>query len=587
MSIRGTFLLVFGTLAALLLLQAHVARLIGDNQRHVAEAERRRYDSYQLADELRQSSDDLTRMARTYVVTGDTAFEGYFHDILAIRNGERARPADYGGIYWDLVIAHRQQAGSGGQAVALETRMKEMGFTADELKKLEEARDNSDALVTLEERAMNAVKGRFDDGSGRFAIEKEPDLELARQIMHGVEYHEAKAEIMKPIDEFFGLLDARTNAEVDLLRRKGERLSRTLLFSSLITVAIAMLFYAYLELRVVRGILTVITRLKDIAEGQGDLTRRVDQSRRDELGTLGKWFNAFVQQVHDIVRRVTSTSVEVASAADQIATNTLAQRKVIETYRGSTQQSATAVQEISATSRELAKDVTELAAIARQVAEKALSGREQLAKLDSLARDLSASNRTICSQLDIIKQRADKIGPIVKTIAKVADRTNILSINAGLEAEKAGEHGRGFAVVATEVRRLADETAAATLGIERLVHDMLQSVAAGVEEVANYSQPVRHAVGAAEMIGTQLGEIITDVAQLSRSFEHTTEGIAAQSEGAAQIRDSVVQIDCGAGRIADSLEELVLVSTRLEQVVHSLQQQIESFTVDSPVTAQS
>ena len=109
MSIRALLLTVFLTLLTLLVALIYVSAMATRSHEQMAEAERRRFDSWQLADELRQSSDDLTRMARTFVVTGEPAFEGYFNDILAIRKGEKGRPDGYDGIYWDFVIATREE----------------------------------------------------------------------------------------------------------------------------------------------------------------------------------------------------------------------------------------------------------------------------------------------------------------------------------------------------------------------------------------------------------------------------------------------------------------------------------------------
>ena len=167
----------------------------------------RRFESYKLADELRQSSDDLTTMARLYVSTGDERFAIQFQEILDIRSGEAARPDNYDRVYWDLVIKDGERPGASGEAVSLENRMIEEGFTTLEFSKLSESQRLSNDLVRLESIAMNAVRGRFDDGTGQFNRAGEPDFELARQLMFGNDYLRAKAAIMEPINEFLALLD--------------------------------------------------------------------------------------------------------------------------------------------------------------------------------------------------------------------------------------------------------------------------------------------------------------------------------------------------------------------------------------------
>jgi sigma-B regulation protein RsbU (phosphoserine phosphatase) len=212
----AVFVLIGGSL--------YVALQAVNTEADIAQAEVRRYHSYQLADELRQSSDDLTRMAQLYAVTGETRYREYFDRILAIRDGKAPRPLDYGNIYWDLMVAWGRPPRRDGPAVSLEQLMREAHFTEDELALLQQAKQRSDALVAIETRAMNAVQGRFSDGQGGFARAGRPDMDLARRLLHGQEYHQAKAEIMGPIQEFFTRVESRTAAEVHQLRRRGERL---------------------------------------------------------------------------------------------------------------------------------------------------------------------------------------------------------------------------------------------------------------------------------------------------------------------------------------------------------------------------
>ncbi|WP_224055577.1 hypothetical protein [Vibrio penaeicida] len=135
-----------------------------------------RYQSYQVADELRQSSDDLTRLARTYALTGNDDYESMYMDILAIRNGEKPLPEKYHQIYWDLVINYGEKPKPDGRTVSIQQRMQDLGFSDKEFSLLKEAQNNSDALVNLEVKAMNAVKGLFQNpNTGQYSVRSEPD----------------------------------------------------------------------------------------------------------------------------------------------------------------------------------------------------------------------------------------------------------------------------------------------------------------------------------------------------------------------------------------------------------------------------
>ena len=202
MDLQNHFLMIFASIMTLMLISLFLYIEVLDNESRIAEAADRRYQSYLLADELRQSSDDLTRMARTYTVTGDPKFKEYFDRILAVRSGESPRPADYHKIYWDFVAATGVPPRVDTPANALEDLMKDAEFTETEFALLQETENESNELVSLENRAMNAMIGIFQDGTGHYT-RGAPDRDLARELLHGEQYHLAKEKIMTPLDKFF------------------------------------------------------------------------------------------------------------------------------------------------------------------------------------------------------------------------------------------------------------------------------------------------------------------------------------------------------------------------------------------------
>jgi two-component system sensor histidine kinase/response regulator len=207
MSIPTLNRIFYVTTGVLVSLLAVFAALLFFGQRQLTRTTSLRYASYLLADELRQSSDDLTRMARTYAITGDSRFERAYWEILAIRKGEAPRPPHYERIFWDRVGGDSGfQTDNDGTKISLRTRMERVGFTSAELAKLEEAEKRSNELVQLERIAFKACKGLFRDSAGEFTIKGTPDPELARRILHDAKYHEAKAAIMKPINAVYELL---------------------------------------------------------------------------------------------------------------------------------------------------------------------------------------------------------------------------------------------------------------------------------------------------------------------------------------------------------------------------------------------
>ena len=244
MSIKTGLLVICVAVFVLISGSLYVVSQAVKTEADIAQAEVRRYESYKLADELRQSSDDLTRMARLYAVTGEARYRTYFDRILAIRDGTAPRPLDYGNVYWDFVVAWGKPPRRDEPAVSLEELMRRARFSDEEFALLQQAKRRSDALVALETRAMNAVEGKLLDGRGQFTLVGPPNMDLARKLLHGQEYHLAKAEIMAPIQDFLTRVEFRTAAEVQQLRRRGERLHVVVIAGLGTAVALVLVSFA-------------------------------------------------------------------------------------------------------------------------------------------------------------------------------------------------------------------------------------------------------------------------------------------------------------------------------------------------------
>jgi len=258
-SLRKTFVFTFGIRFFLLLVLGVFIFLLALNQSNLAKSRDQHFNSYLLADELRQSSDDLTRFARTYVDTTDPKFEKAYWTVLDIRNGKLPRPTNYNQIYWDFHILDNNVTPNEGSAIPLQELMRQEGFTDAEFAQLALAQKNSDNLVKTEMIAMNAIKGIFQDETGAFSINKEPDQLLAIRLMNSKDYYETKANIMKPIDNFYKLFETRTTAAVN----KYLLISR-ILFGVSITLVIIILLLSFYFFKLVNQ--QIISREKAEAE---------------------------------------------------------------------------------------------------------------------------------------------------------------------------------------------------------------------------------------------------------------------------------------------------------------------------------
>jgi methyl-accepting chemotaxis protein WspA len=353
----------------------------------------------------------------------------------------------------------------------------------------------------------------------------------------------------------------------------------TLLLVGFGTVAVIAILGWYLSSRVARSANLLIDRVNEMASGASDLTARVSIDSKDELGRLADGINALIAKIHTVVSKVRESSLQVLSAASEIAATARQQESTVHGLNSATTEIAAAVREISATGKELSGTMNEVHGRADQAAALAGSGREQLAGMERTMQQLVESTASISSKLSIIREKADNITGVVTTITKVADQTNLLSINAAIEAEKAGEYGRGFLVVAREIRRLADQTAVATLDIENMVRLMQDAVSAGVMQMDKFSDEVRSGVGRVAEVNGQTGQIIGEVGGLSDRFKLVNEGVHNQAVGAEQINEAMGNIAANVRETTTALEEFNKATAHLRGSIEQLNLEIASFKV--------
>ena len=313
---------------------------------------------------------------------------------------------------------------------------------------------------------------------------------------------------------------------------------------------------------------------------QGDLTGSIDMRGGDETGQLLRDVGAMTASLRGIVSQVKQASLDLNATARQLSAAGKQQEAAIASLGASTSEAAVASRQISVTGRELLGTMHEVAGVAAETAHVADAGRENLAEVGESMASLEQSTAQFSERLAAIRQRAEDINLVITTITKVADQTNLLSINAAIEAEKAGEYGQGFIVVAREIRRLADQTAVATLDIERLVEQMQQAVNTGVEEMDRFAAEVKTGVERVAGISSQFAEVIDKVHGLSTRFDHVKEGMQAQAAGAQQITEALATLTDGSRAAADALREFKEASQHMVSAVDGLTDTVSRFRVD-------
>lgn len=310
---------------------------------------------------------------------------------------------------------------------------------------------------------------------------------------------------------------------------------------------------------------------------EGDLTQQLDSGRKDEVGVLLGAMGAMVSSLSSMITKVKGFSVQLNSVSNEIKSAAMRQHTISQDFAASTNEIAASITEINATSQELLATMQDVSEATASTADVANSGRDDLVKMEQTMNALSEATQLISSKLEVIAERANNIGAVVTTISKIADQTNLLSLNASIEAEKAGEQGLGFSVVAREIRRLADQTAIATLDIETIVRDMQSSVASGVMEMDRFGERVRGGVREAMGLGEQLSYIIESVETLEPRFASAHSGMQAQVTGALQINQAMLQLRDIAGSAWDSSHVLSRSSEQLLEAIEALRSEVIRF----------
>ncbi|MEZ6972221.1 MULTISPECIES: methyl-accepting chemotaxis protein [Aeromonas] len=526
-----------------------------------------RYQSYLLADELRQSSDDLTRLGRTYVITKDPAYEQQYMRILAIRNGEQNRPQGYNRIYWDFVAANGQNPRPDSQVRrGLIDLMKDAGFTEGELAKLNEAKNNSDALVNTEVAAFKLVQQTDGDLA--------TNQQKAIAMMHDKAYHQNKGRIMSPIDDFYVMMETRTQQAVDDATSQSAMLRY--LFIALGLVLMFFLWRTYKALIDLVG--TSVDQLRSdlnhLAEGDFSQPIKVPAGAKESLiGLLA----TMQSTLKGIIAQVSHSSEELSGSADSIAQIAEQTAQFATSQQTSTQTMAAAIEELVVSISHLSDNAThadELSKISANTLEEGSGVIKQT--LDSI-QSISDTVSNAASSIADLNSHTQQISEIIEVIRGIADQTNLLALNAAIEAARAGEQGRGFAVVADEVRNLASRSAASTQQITGMIGKIQSGADASIRSMENTVNNVSRGVSLASQTGAAIASIQDHASNLTGLMGEISHTLREQSTAANEVVSTVGNITSLSEQSGDAARHVSQEAAKLKQLSRLLRQEMAHF----------
>ncbi len=477
MTTERKLLAINGAYLAVALLIATLSILTERAQRSLTAANENRLLSFQLATELRQSSDDLTRLARTFAVTGDPRYETAYWDILAVRNGEKPRPD--------------------GRTLSLRSLMQQAGFTDGEFARLKEAEDNSNALVKTETIAMNAVKGFFDDGKGGYTRQATPDLELARRIMHDEKYHQDKSVIMGPIDTFQEMLDARTRASVETHTRK-----RDVLFWTSVSVIPVILLLAAIGVWIIKAHIT-------------------------------RPLTAVINSLQASSTEISSATAQVASAGQSLADSAGAQAAALE-------ETGASLEQISGMTKRNADHAQAAKTLSAQTCSSAETGAADMSEMSTAMDAIKAAGDNIGRIIKVIDEIAFQTNILALNAAVEAARAGEAGMGFAVVAEEVRNLAQRSAAAAKETASCIEDSiqksargveisgkVAASLGeIVTKAREMDRIVA----EIANASLEQSQGIVQVNVAITRMDRVTQENAATAEESASASQELSAQAE---------------------------------------------------------
>ncbi len=539
MTIKKMLLFSWLLLAVTVSMVAFALYNVMTNDAAIERTQETRRVSLALAAELQESSRGLTEAVRMYAATGDNdAFEAYW-DIVKVRSGEKARPQD--------------RTVAPGRKIALTALMEQAGFTGRELGHLSQAAALSNALIELEEQAMNAVQGKFRDSAGQYSIKKDPDTALATRLVFSPGYRDSVRKIMEPIGNFQREMNSRLN---DAVRERQNAYDNAML---MLVGAIAILLAAFCAtlLMVARVIVRPALQCNDFAMkvAGGDLDSELRYSSGTEIGSLADSLRSMVGALRariaqseeatgkareqselaaGALREAESARLAAESARSQgmrqageqlLVVAELAQKTIadlsghIARARQGAEVQQQRLMESSQAMEQLNIAVTEVAGNASVTTESAEAARKNAQEGYSVVNGVieaivkvDAKTASLRQSLNLLGKEAEGIGRVMGVISDIADQTNLLALNAAIEAARAGDAGRGFAVVADEVRKLAEKTMQATGEVGSAVRAIQTGTAENIRGMEDASNAVRESTDLAKSAGASL-QLIVDIAR--------------------------------------------------------------------------
>ncbi|MEL4880682.1 methyl-accepting chemotaxis protein [Shewanella algae] len=352
----------------------------------------------------------------------------------------------------------------------------------------------------------------------------------------------------------------------------------TLMIVIVITLITATLIL-FAAQRTVTPIRNMLDNLNDIAQGEGDLTKRLQVHGEDEIAQLGQAFNRFVDKLQHIIRDVTTATHEVQDASGSIHAQTQAIAAQLANHNNETDQVVTAITEMSSTAQEVAMNTTQVAEATHVASDEVAKAQECVDTSLTEISTLMAEINSAADHIQSLNEQSQKINSVLSVIGGIAEQTNLLALNAAIEAARAGEQGRGFAVVADEVRSLASRTQASTLEINEMLSELHRLVNQAVSAMEESQQSCHRSVESSRLISESLGAVTSSVTSINDMSTQIATAATEQSSVTEEINRNIYAIQEIVAELLHSSEDAARVSQTVSHSGDNLGKLVNQFRV--------
>ena len=440
--------------------------------------------------------------------------------------------------------------------------------------------NNSDLYTFEQEEVIEKLLKSYTD----FSQDLDEIIKVHGSEKYRTDIYLVKTEIGPLVSDMEETLDILVNELKEVihstsadLQEEADNASLQVLIGMIIGVVVSLLVAFFMSRMITHPINEAVHAMEDLAEGEGDLTRRLDEQGKSEIALMAKGFNSFASKVQALVSQVAG-SVENLSNVVSDVSNIVDQTQVgSQTQRQQTEQVATAITEMTATVQEVASNANLAADSAQQADENAKSGQQIVGETVSSISSLAGEIETGANVINKLSQDAESIGSVLDVIKGIAEQTNLLALNAAIEAARAGEQGRGFAVVADEVRTLASRTQESTTEIESMIASLQEQARSAVKAITQGQEKAAASVEYASSAGKALNDITDSVATITNMNIQIATASEEQSAVAEEINQNVVNISHVADENAQASNQLATSSQDLAQLAAELQSLVSHF----------